>query len=122
VVGREGRREQEVREPVRPGQEQRVDRLGMVKGNELPLGPARDRPGDMEGAGRRRAARQDERGDRTLATGEGVDLFLEAVDVPLGDRRGRSGRAGSAGELGLDDEQLVAEPLDQRPDLPERFR
>ena len=122
MVRRERDREQEVGEAVRPSEKRRVDRLVVVERHELPLGATRERARNVQGGGGGRAPGDDEGGDRGVAGREGVDLLLEAVDVALGDRRDRARRVRRARKLRLDDEQLVAEPVDQAPQVGEGLR
>jgi len=117
MVRGEREREEEVGEAVRPGEQGRVDRLLAVQRDQLLLGPARDRAGDMEGRGGGRPAGKDEGRERRVLRVEPVDLRLQALDVPAGDRRGRTGRRRSAGKLRLGDEQLVPQPAKDLADV-----
>jgi hypothetical protein len=53
---------------------------------------------------------------------EDVDLPLQALDVPGGDRRLGPRAVRRSGQLRLGDEQLVLEATDDRPDLRQRRR
>lgn len=121
MVRRESEREEEVGEPVRPGEERGVDRLRGAQAHELTLGAAGDRASDVQGGRGRRPPREDEAGERGMLRVEPIDLSLEPVDVRLADGRHALRRAGGTRELGLRDEELVAEALEELPFVGERL-
>jgi len=107
VVDREGEREEQIAEAVRPLQEFRGYGLALVEMPQFALRAARDRPGDVEIGRCGRPARKDEAAQRLEALGEPVDLGFEPEDVAFRDPVG--GRAADGRKLALGDEHLVLE-------------
>jgi hypothetical protein len=122
MVRRERDGEEEVAQPVRPGEQFRRLRLRTMQRDQLPLRPSGDRPGDVEQGGRVRSDRENEGGERRVERIERVDLSLEPFDMPSLDARGRPRLPGRRRELGLGQEEFVPEAENDRADLGEGVR
>jgi hypothetical protein len=120
VIRDEGQREEEVAQPVRPGQKLVPLGLRTMEGPELPLGPPRDRPGDVQERGRARPARENEGVDRRVTLVEMVDVGLQSPNMAVFHSVGRRPTPGGRGELRLHDVELVLQPSDELANVAQR--
>ncbi len=110
-IRRAGEDEEEIGESVQVPERNRVDRVHGGGDQRLALGPAADRPGDVQPCRGLRARRQDEALELGEIGVEAVAVTLERVLLPLGDAQACLALERHR-EVGAEVEELVLNPLE----------
>ena len=113
MVDGEGEGEEQVAQSIGPSEQLLRYRFDLVECPELAFGPSGDGARDVQFGRGPDSAGHHEGIDGLQRRGESVDLRLEPAHVAIGDRMGRRAAVRRLRQLGLGDEELVLQPLEE---------